>query len=180
MSEPGGPTQATRQPGTAAAEAEAIARRYFEAISNQDLDEALACWEPGVINHIAPVGELRVPDQVRQYFESVYAAMPDFNYEIVDLVTDGERVAVRWRLTGTFKGKPFQGIRPTGVRIHGEGIDMVRIENGKIQRNDSYWDDTHIGRQIGILPPKGSRTERVMTGLFNVRTALAARLRRKR
>ena len=160
--------------------AENLARRYFGAISSQDLDEAVACWAPGGIDHIAPVGELRVPDQMRPYFESVYAAMPDFNYEVLDLVTDGERVAVRWRLTGTFTGRPFQGIRPTGGRIEGEGVDMLRIENGLIQRNDSYWDDTHIGRQIGILPPKGGRLERAMTALFNVRTAAASRLRRRR
>ena len=62
--------------------AAAIARRYFGAVGRHDLDDAMACWAPGGIDHLAPVGELRVPDELRAYFEELFAAMPDFKYEV--------------------------------------------------------------------------------------------------
>ena len=48
-----------------------VARRYFTAIGQQDLDAALACWKPGAIDNLAPVGELSAPDGMRAYFDSL-------------------------------------------------------------------------------------------------------------
>ncbi len=155
-----------------------VARRYFSAIARQDLDAALACWVPGGIDHLAPIGELRVPDELRAYFEELFAAIPDFQYEVMDLITENERVGVHWRATGTFTGAPLQGVRANGARLETAGADVLRIEDGLIGRLDSYWDDAGLARQIGILPARGSRQERALTALFNARTRLAASFRR--
>lgn len=157
-----------------------VARRYFTAIASQDLDAALACWAPGGIDNLAPVGELRVPDELRAYFEELFAAVPDFQYEVTELIAEGDVVAVHWRATGTFNGTPLQGIRANGARLETVGADLLRIEDGLIGRLDSYWDDAGVARQIGILPARGSRQEQALTGLFNVRTRLGSLLRRRK
>lgn len=149
-----------------------VARRYFEAVGRQDLDAAMACWHPGGIDHLAPVGELRVPDELRPYFEGLFAAMPDFRYEVLDLFERGDQVAVHWRASGNFTGRPYQGIRANGAAIRAEGADLVRVEDGLIRRLDSYWDDSALARQIGVLPARGSRQERALLGLFNAKTRL--------
>jgi len=156
-----------------------VARRYFDAIARQDLDAAAACWAVGGIDHLAPAGELTVPDEWRPYFEELFAAAPDFEYELVDLIAQGDIVAVHWRAAGTLTGKPLQGIRANGARLQARGADVVRVEGGLIQRIDSYWDDSAVARQIGILPAKGSRQERALTKLFNARTRIAGLLRRR-
>jgi ketosteroid isomerase-like protein len=117
--------------------AEEVARRYFAAIARRDLDDALACWRPGGIDRLAPVGELRAPDGIRAYFEALFEAMPDFSYELLDVVADGEKVAVRWRAGATFDHGPYQGIRATGVRLATEGADVLRVEDGLIAENVS-------------------------------------------
>lgn len=160
--------------------AEEVARRYFAAIARRDLDEAVSCWRPGAIDRLAPVGELRAPDGLREYFGALFRAMPDFAYELLDVVADGEIVAVRWRTTGTFSGDPYQGLRATGRRVVGEGADVLRVEGGLITRNDSYWDDSDVARQLGLLPPRGSRAERALLALFNAKTAASLVLRRAR
>jgi predicted ester cyclase len=114
---------------------------------------------------------------MREYFGGLFAAAPDFEYKVLETVAEGDRVAVRWRAGGTFTGTPFQGLRATGGRIRVEGVDLVRVEDGLIRRNDSYWDDGSTMRQFGLLPPRGSRRERALLGLFNVRTRLARRRR---
>ena len=64
----------------AASPAVDVALRYFTAIGRQDLDAALECWKEGGIDHLAPVGEVRAPEGIRQYFGSLFAAFPDFTY----------------------------------------------------------------------------------------------------
>jgi len=158
----------------------AVVRRYFDAVARQDLDAAIACWTPsGGIDHLAPVGELRVPEEWRAYFEELFAAIPDFRYEVLDLFGVGDKVASHWRALGTFTGRPLQGLRPNGARVEAEGADLARVENGLIKRVDSYWDDSALGRQIGVLPAKRSRQERVLFGLFNAKTRLSSLGRRR-
>ena len=157
-----------------------VARSYFEAIARQDLDAALGCWRSGGVDHLAPVGRLRVPDELRAYFEGLFASFPDFRYEVLDTVGETAKIAVWWRAAGTFTGRPYTGINATGARVEAEGIDLVRVEDGVIVGLDSYWDDGAVARQIGLLPARGSAQERGLVGLFNLRTRLSSVLGRRR
>jgi steroid delta-isomerase-like uncharacterized protein len=152
------------------ADASEIVRRYFDAVARRDLDAAMACWAPGAIDHLAPVGELRVPEELRAYFEDLFAAIPDFQYEVLDLFAQGNKVASHWRAKGTFTGCRYQGLEPNGAEIRTEGADVAQVEDGLIKRLDSYWDESALARQIGVLPAKRSVQERTLFGLFNART----------
>ena len=46
-------------------------------------------------------------------YEEYYAAFPDLSQEIVELVAEGDAVAVFLLTKGTHKGE-FRGVRPTG------------------------------------------------------------------
>jgi steroid delta-isomerase-like uncharacterized protein len=153
-----------------------IVRRYYDALGRQDLDAAVECWAPGGIDQLPPLGEVHAPEGVRAYFGEVFAAMPDFWLEVLSLVAQDDLVAVHWRSGGTFTGSPYQGIRATGTTIRQEGIDLMRIRDGLIERTDAYWDEASIARQLGLLPPKNTRREHALLALFNTRT----RLRRRR
>ena len=132
----------------------------------------MACWAPGGIDHLAPVGELRVPDEWLAYFAELFAAMPDFEYVVLNLFEQGDQVAVHWRASGHFSGKPYQGIRANGTHVTTEGADLIKVEDGLIKRLDSYWDDAAIARQIGVLPARKSVQERALVGVFNGKTRL--------
>jgi hydroxyacylglutathione hydrolase len=157
--------QATRAPGPAR-----VARAYFEAVAARDLDAMVKHWAPGGIESIAPVGVLSVPDEMRAFFRELFEAIPDMQFEVLDLVAARDKAAVRWRASGTFCGGPFQGVEPTDARIELEGLDLLTIADGLIQRNDAYYDGTQFARQIGLLPPRDSAAERGMTSAFNTRT----------
>jgi glyoxylase-like metal-dependent hydrolase (beta-lactamase superfamily II)/predicted ester cyclase len=166
----------TRERATRTAGPAKVARTYFDAVSACDVDAMIACWAPGGIEIIAPIGQLSVPDGVRAFFTELFAAVPDHNLEVLDLVAARNQAAVRWRTTGTFCGGPFLGVEPTGSRIELEGIDLLTIANGLIERNDAYYDGTQFARQIGMLPPRDSAAERGMTNVFNARTRLTRSL----
>ena len=163
--------RAARTPGPAR-----IARTYFDAVAARDLDAMVACWAPGGIDNVAPIGELSVPDGMREFFTELFAAIPDMKFEVLDVVAARNQAAVRWHASGTFCGGPFQGVEPTDAHVDLEGIDMLTVEDGLIRRNDAYYDGTQFARQIGLLPPRDSTAERGMTNAFNVRTRVTRSL----
>ena len=86
----------------------------------------------------------------------MYAAFPDWKFEILELAASGKNAACRWRSTGTFDGPGrFQGLAPTGDRVVMEGCDMLRVEDGQIVENNAYTNGVLIAQQLGLLPPAG-------------------------
>jgi steroid delta-isomerase-like uncharacterized protein len=150
-----------------------VAKRYFTALSEHDLDAAAACWAPGSIDRLVGGPELVAPDGVNEYFGQLFGAFPDFRLEILEMTTNRGRTAVRWRATGTFAGPgAFQGFEPNGARLSLEGCDVVTVTDGQITHNDAYIDSGDIARQLGVLPPAGSPQEARLTKLANFRTKL--------
>src|SRR5512142_3366422 len=73
--------RAARAPGPAR-----VGRTYFDAVAARDIDAMVACWAPGGIENIAPVGELTAPDGVGTFFTELFAAVPDQRFEVLDVV----------------------------------------------------------------------------------------------
>jgi glyoxylase-like metal-dependent hydrolase (beta-lactamase superfamily II)/predicted ester cyclase len=158
-------------------EAEAVARRYFEAINAHDLDAAVAMWAPGGREHVRGQIDAAAPEGVRTFIGDLLGAMPDLRFELADTTAAGERCAVQWRLHGTFVGPgTFNGLQPTGHPLTLEGCDVLTVRDGLIQCNDAFADTLAVPRQLGMLPPQGSAAERGMAGAYNVKTRFAARM----
>ena len=148
-----------------------IAKRYFAALSDQDLEAAVACWKPGAIDRLVGAQELVAPDGIRQYFSELFSAFPDFELEVLELTTGRQRSAVRWRARGTFAGPgTFQGFAPNHASLVLEGCDVVTVQDDLIVHNDAYIDSGDIARQLGLLPAAGSSAEARLTRLANART----------
>ncbi len=153
-----------------------IAKRYFAALAAQDLDAAVACWHPGAIDRIVGAQELTAPDGIRAFFTEIFAAFPDWRFEVLETTAGQGRTAVRWRARATFAGPgTFQGFEPNHARLDIEGCDVVTVDSDLIVGNDAYLDSGDIARQLGLLPPTGSPAQERLTKLANLRTkALAA------
>jgi hydroxyacylglutathione hydrolase len=152
-----------------------IAKRYFAALAEHDLDAAVGCWQPGSIDRMVGAVELVAPEGIREYFGELFEAFPDFAMEVVEMTTYRARTAVRWRAHGTFAGPGrFQGFLANGARIVIEGCDVVTVSNDLIVHNEAYIDSGDIARQLGLLPPAGSPAEARLTKLANLRTKLLA------
>ena len=158
----------------AATDAASIARGYFEAVGRRDVEAMTSFWEPGGVDELHGLASLRAPEEIQAWFGKLFAAVPDYRFEIVDLIASGEKVAVRWRSTGTFDGSAkFEGLLPTGAKIDITGCDVLTVRDGKIQHNDAYVNGAQMARQLGALPPQGSFPERAMSGALNLKTRLA-------
>jgi steroid delta-isomerase-like uncharacterized protein len=154
------------------------ARHIFEDVLNQrDADAIRPYWADDLVEEL-PTGIYRGPDEMAQYFAESFAALPDFHIEPEQITGEDNMVFVMWRLTGTFSGRPWQGIEPTGDWIELLGIDCFTFRDEKITRNKAVFDQMSFARQIGMLPAQDSFGERAMKRAFNARTRLKQRLGR--
>lgn len=156
-----------------------VALAAVEAVQRHDLDQIVAmAHRDDYVDDFVAIGEFRGIDAVRGFFGELFAAMPDFEMTVERIVADESSAAVKWRAQATFSSAPFQGIQPTGRTVKLRGVDFFEVEDGRIRRNTVFYDGASFARQIGMLPPEGSLTERTMRGLFNLKTRLARPFRR--
>ncbi len=123
----------------------------FDRVVDGKIDEA---W---VSYHLFTDSTLD-PDRVKRVLAMMNSAFPDLRVDQADSVTEGDKVAFRWIMSGTHQGE-LMGIAPTGERIVVMGMDIVRIEDGEILDYWGEFDVTGLLRQLGITTPPPERAE---------------------
>ena len=161
-------------------EIEKVAEAYFQAAADRDPDAMASHWHAQGVDDMVPLGPLRGPGAVRSFFTELFAALPDSQFSVTQMIIDGQGATVQWRMRGTFTGAPFQGVEPTGRPIDLRGCDCLEVDgDGLITSNVAYYDGADFARQIGMLPAQDSGADRAMRASFNtvtrVRSALAQR-----
>jgi steroid delta-isomerase-like uncharacterized protein len=128
----------------------ALVTRYYDEVLNQRnltaLDDLLApnfaSWLPGG----AKVGRAEYRDAVL----ASHQAFPDLVVEVLDQLAEGDKVATRWRASGTHRG-PFAGIPATGRPVTITAIHLHRVTDAKLIE---HWEEINLFRlmrQLGAL-----------------------------
>jgi steroid delta-isomerase-like uncharacterized protein len=131
----------------------AVIRRHVEEVFNKGkLAVADEIISPDYVYH-GPVGEFKGPEGFKQMVAGGLKAFPDLHYTIDDMVAEGDTVAVRYTMTGTFKGE-LMGIPPTGKRVNMTEAFFYRFKNGKEVEALPFSDMITFYRQLGIPIPK--------------------------
>jgi steroid delta-isomerase-like uncharacterized protein len=109
---------------------------------------------------------MRGHDQVREFLEALWRAVPDMAFELLDgpyVIPDEPRASFHWRGTGTFTGRMDPpGFAPTGRRWEIDGADFHEYRGGRISKLRVVFDLMSVSRQLGVMPAAGSRAERAM------------------
>ncbi|MGH2784880.1 MAG: ester cyclase [Actinomycetota bacterium] len=80
-----------------------------------------------------------------------YVAFPDIVHTVSDTVEEDDKVAVRFRITGTNTG-PLMGQPATGKPIDIGALGIMRFVGGKVAEIHSEFDLMGMMQQIGALP----------------------------
>jgi predicted ester cyclase len=136
-------------PADAAVTNRDVARTAIERVcAKGDMALAPTCYAEDFADYFAS-SEYHGLDGVRESTELYRALLDDLRFEVVDQVEEDDRVASRWVLTGSNRGRP--------VRLW--GITLSRLRDGRIVEDWTGFDSLELVRQLGV-----------------VRTFLAARL----
>jgi steroid delta-isomerase-like uncharacterized protein len=124
-----------------------LVRRYYDEVLTgrrlKVLDELLA---PGFRGHDG-AGGLMDRAGYREAAEMLHRAFPDLIVTIEDQVAERDRVSTRWWASGTHAGS-FAGIAPTGRTVTVSGIDIHRIDQGRIAE---LWEELDIASLIAQM-----------------------------
>lgn len=122
-----------------------------EAFNKGDLSVADEGIADNYVFH-GGIGELKGIHGFKQMITMTRTAFPDFHTIIEDMVGEGNKVACRFIMRGTFKGE-FMGITPTGKEMSLPEASFIYFENGKEMEVYSCSDMLSFYQQLGITPP---------------------------
>ena len=130
---------------------EAVVRRFYEQMNNERKNELASelftadhrMHDPQVPCDDGPQGMAAVA--------ATYQNGVNGHWQIEEMFSAGDRVAVRWTGSGTHVGE-VNGIPPSGKPIRVDAITIHRMADGKIAETWEVWDTLGFLQQIGVVP----------------------------
>ena len=129
------------------------AYEVVDAVNNQEWQAIETLLATGFTRHSIAAGERGVHSgrDLIEFLRAEYITFPDANEQIVDILSDGDKVAVRMRFRGTQAGI-LGTYLPTGKVVDSEYLAIYRIDGGLIVEAWAEWDNLAILKQLDLLP----------------------------
>jgi len=119
----------------------AVARKALEQVcARGDLELARECYAPDFVDHVNAM-DLHGHEGIRKSTDLYRALFDDLQIRVVDQVSEGDRVASRWVMTGSNRGR----------RAEMTGITISRMDGGRIVEDWSALDSLELLRQLGFV-----------------------------
>ena len=90
-------------------------------------------------------------ESMRSASEVIRTAFPDWHSDIEDLIAVGDKVVERFTASGTHQAE-IMGVAPTGRTVTLPGINIFRLENGKIVERWGQLDMLGFMQQLEAVP----------------------------
>ena len=128
-----------------------LVRRYQEIYNSHQLDALTEVLSEKLLTPLILPGLPPGLEGAKAAHQIMLTGFPDYKTVIEDLIAEGDKVAVRIRMSGTHTGS-FMGIPPTGKKVEFTGMYIARIENGMIVEHWGEEDGVSLMRQLGAIP----------------------------
>ncbi len=129
-----------------------LVRDFYERVVNKlDFDFAPRILAERFWDHGNPPDEPKGIEGLRQFLSMLGTAFPDIHVEILDMLSEGDLVAVRIKVTGTHKGILLGKIAATGRHAAWSGMDFLKIQDGKITERWGVRDLLGLMQQLGVV-----------------------------
>ena len=130
----------------------ATARQLYERLNAGDIDGFGGLLAEDFVEHEDLMGLPQTREGVKEFFRIYHGAFPDMRMEPEDVLTDGDKVVVRARATGTNAGA-FMGMPATGKSVDVQLIDIHRIgDDGLLHEHWGVYDAMTMMQQLGLAP----------------------------
>lgn len=130
----------------------AVLGQVIDLINARKLDEAFEFYASDYVYHGPGGQELRGRDGIRGLWGIFLAGFPDLTASVEDTISEGDKVATRWSVSGTHTGE-FLGIAPSNRSIKLPIIEIFRVDNGMLVEAWDRYDRQHLLEQIGAATP---------------------------
>ena len=123
--------------------------RLFEGVwngENPDVADELVSSDY-VIHGREMAEEMRGPELYKSLASGTREGFPDMEFTIDDTVEEGNKVALRWTMTGTHEG-PMGDMEPTGKHVEMPAVEINRFEDGKLAESWTQADMLGLMQQL--------------------------------
>jgi len=136
-------------------ENKALLRRYFEEAWNKHNPAAVdEFYAPDLVNRSAPHGTPNDREGLKAGLGMFLGAFPDVKVTSDFMVAEGDKVVMRFTMTGTHTGE-WLGTPATGKRMEVTGIVIARVAGGRIAEVWYESDQMGMMQQLGVVPAPG-------------------------
>lgn len=128
---------------------------YLDAWNVHDVEAMLGFFSDDAIYEDVALSRVnRGTGQIREFFEELFKAFPDFRLEDTGtaVIGDGGRYALEWRMSATHDGD-LPVLPATHKHWAVRGTSVGEVEGEKIKRNSDYWNMADFLVQVELLPP---------------------------
>ena len=126
-----------------------LVRQLFAAIDANDFERLRELAADDFVLHYVGVPDSMDLDATEEIIRNFYTAFPDYTHQIIEMIAEGDRVAVRVTYRATHEGD-FEGIAPTGNAVTYTGVQILTVEGGKIRRSWVLEDNLGLMTQLGM------------------------------
>jgi len=127
----------------------AVIRSFVEAWNTRDFDRFTVLMGGGAVLHIGG-GEVPCdPAGTRAVAEAWTAAFPDWRFDLLSLVAEGDRVVAHMPYSGIHR-RAIVGVEPTDRSCTVDEIVIFRIADGRIAEAWEVYDEAGMWRQLGL------------------------------
>lgn len=131
----------------------ALVKRFYEEVFNNKSVKAIDdLCDANFIDHSAMPGQAPGRKGLKDMFGMFARAFPDMRVAVEEMIAERDLVAARFSGQGTHRGELF-GTPATGKTMKFNGIDIIRVKNGKAVEAWHQGDDMVGLMQLGIKPP---------------------------
>ena len=134
--------------------------------TDQNLDTYKTAWEqffenrdPSAVNTdsfdenvtvVTASGDIKGIDAFRDYYNNYLTGFSDAEFSFVDIFAQGDKLVKHWNFKGTHDGEMF-GIPATGNKLDISGTTIVLMKDGKVFREQDFFDNHSFLMQLGLL-----------------------------
>jgi predicted ester cyclase len=128
-----------------------LVRSFIAAWNDREFDRFDDLMASRAILHIGGGDVPCDPAGTRAIAEEWTTAFPDWRFDLLSLVAEGDQVVAHMPYSGTFT-KPILGVAPTSRFAQVDEIVIFLIAGGKIAEAWEVYDEYGMWRQLGVAP----------------------------
>src|SRR6476646_378603 len=135
-----------------AADNKLVMYRFLEFINTASEKLAQELISPNAVFHVPGRAEpMRGPAGYLSIIQMMRGGFPDIQWNLEEMVAEGNKVAARFTMRGTHRGT-FFGVPPSGNKISVQAMNLYRLSHGQFVKERGQPDMLALLQQIGALP----------------------------
>jgi steroid delta-isomerase-like uncharacterized protein len=131
--------------------------QLYDAYNAKDWDKISTFIAADYVEHNPMPNQKPGLEGMKETFTMMTSAFPDFKVTANKIIAEGDHVCNYYTVTATHQGD-WMGMPATGKAMNVDGIEIVRIADGKVVEHWEVFDAVKMMQQLGVMEEPGAKS----------------------